>query len=201
MLGMCCGFEIPKCAHPQKLGNVIISREIALWDEMKYQQATNTRKSEEKDRSKTRMVDDRIREDVWQIVETRGAAIKTALGQEKRKVVWRDIVERYEGQMRPVPEVGYFATVSGSSLVADEAKVRKILNRHKKAVGLEMENYAVYTAVDLVTGLKPSKLAIKGVADYGDGHKKDDVQKLASTYSVITFLKVLEGLIERGKIG
>jgi nucleoside phosphorylase len=94
----------------------------------------------------------------------------------------------------------YTATVSGSSLIADEKKIAEIIKRHPRAIGLEMENYALYTAIDFLPGLKPCKLAIKGVADFGDGQKKDDVQKLASTFSAITFFKILDALHERDKI-
>ena len=200
MLGMCCGFGIPECAQPRKLGDVIISREVSLWDEAKYVEGRDSMAAGPRDRSKTRMIDDQIREAVAEIVETEGTRIAKALRRERDKTRWREVVARHAADMRETPEVTLSTTVSGSSLIADQEKVREILTRKPGAVGLEMENYAVYTAVDFVGGLKPSKLAIKGVADFGDGNKRDDVQELASTCAAITFANVLDGLIARKKI-
>jgi nucleoside phosphorylase/CheY-like chemotaxis protein len=198
MLGMCCGFE--KCCSPRSLGDVVISREISLWDEIKYREASETTESEQQDRSKTRMVDDEIREVLSEIVETKGKTIQKALGREKNKKCWEGVIKEFGTLMRDVPDIIYSATVSGSSLVADSDKINEIVARNPTAVGLEMENYGVYTAIDFISGLKPSKLAIKGVADYGDRHKKDAVQRLASTYSAITLRHIIDALAERGKL-
>jgi nucleoside phosphorylase/CheY-like chemotaxis protein len=201
-LGMCCGFALEQCAHPRKLADVIVSREISLWDETKFIEADEEKgtAADPKERSKTRMVDDKLREPVGEIMETLTTAINKRLLKEVKKARWKSAVARFKPFMREVPEAIYAASVSGSSLVADSAKIAQIIDRHKRAIGLEMENYALYTTIDFLSGLKPSKLAIKGVADFGDGQKKDDVQKLASTLSAVTFLEIVEALYVRTKL-
>ena len=69
--------------------------------------------------------------------------------------------------VRDVPSVRFGMLVSGSSVIADEDVVRDILQRHPTAIGLDMEMFGLFTAVDRCFGRRPSVLGIKGVADFG----------------------------------
>jgi len=57
---------------------------------------------------------------------------------------------------------------------------QEVLKRFPSAVGLEMEIFGLYTAVEGGIGRRPEFIALKTAADFGTSAKKDDAQKLAS---------------------
>ena len=51
------------------------------------------------------------------------------------------------------------------------------------AIGLEMEIYGMFIAVEYAIGRPPEYIAFKTAADFADSEKKDAAQKLASAIS------------------
>ena len=96
--------------------------------------------------------------------------------------------------VRDVPSVRFGMLVSGSSVIADEDVVRDILQRHPTAIGLDMEMFGLFTAVDRCFGRRPSVLGIKGVADFGHAAKDDFAQRGASVVSAEVFKSILPSL-------
>jgi hypothetical protein len=57
-----------------------------------------------------------------------------------------------------------------------------------------MEVFGLYSATDFVVGIKPLCLAVKGVADFGDGEDKPELQEIASASAAIIFKKILASI-------
>ena len=107
---------------------------------------------------------------------------------------FKRLKERYGQKVRAIPEIKSAMIVSGSSVIADEKMVLEILSRHPSALGLDMEIYGLYSAAGLSQGYKPSVMAIKGVADFGEVEKDDAAQLSASALSAQVFKYVLSEL-------
>jgi nucleoside phosphorylase/CheY-like chemotaxis protein len=193
MLGMCCGFATAGCSSPRKLMDAIIVRQVACWEEGKYVEQTESG-SEFRNRSKTRMVDDLIRDEVEAVVERSSETITPPLKKFAQQREYEGIRKHFGAAVRDVPDVRFGTLVSGSSVIADEAAVGEILQRHPAAIGLDMEIFGLYTAADRCLGQRPSVLGIKGVADFGHAAKDDFAQKGASIVSAEVFKSVLANL-------
>ncbi|MGY4157887.1 nucleoside phosphorylase [Bradyrhizobium sp. USDA 4461] len=189
MLGMCCGFNSAASAYPQKLGNVVVVREVTCWEEGKFLDSDES--SEFRSRAKTRNVSDRLRRPVELAIEQGREGMERALSQLRKKRRFQDIVQKYSPLLDQDPQVRFGAVVTGSSFVASEEKVAEIIELHPTAMGLDMEVFGLYTAPDFVIGSKPLCLAAKGVADFGDGQDKPELQAIASASAAIVFKKIL----------
>lgn len=200
MIGMCCGFHASGCAHPRKLMDAIVVREVTCWEEGKYVDLSKN-KNEFRNRAKTRIVDDVIREDVEMIIEQAESTIIPSLKKFTGKAKYKKIRDHFnaagDGQsvvVRDVPDVKFAPLVSGSSVIADNKMVEEILSRHTGAVGLDMELFGLYAAADRSFGRRPSVLGVKGVADFGQVEKDDNAQEGATIVSVEVFRAILENL-------
>jgi nucleoside phosphorylase len=194
MLGMCCGFAVEECASPRKFMDAIVVRQVACWEEGKYVDQSKSG-SEFRNRAKSRMVDDTIRDAVDEAVEQSAEAILPKLRRFSEQTEYRKIREHFgAAEVRDVPDVRFGMLVTGSSVIADEAMVREILHRHPSAIGLDMELYGVYTAADRSLGRRPSVLGVKGVADFGHAEKDDFAQKGASVVATEVFKAILPSL-------
>lgn len=189
MLGMCCGFDGNDSAYPQKIGNVIVVREVSSWEEGKFLpgQSSNDFRS----RSKTRVISEELRRPVELAVEQSAEHIDRALANLRRKKWVKDLIKECQPLLDEEPKVRFAAIVTGSSFVANKQKISEIIAQHKTAVALDMEVYGLYTAPDFVIGSRPLCMAIKGIADFGDGADQPKVQVLASAASAIVFKEIL----------
>ncbi|WP_429133783.1 hypothetical protein [Ensifer sp. 4252] len=193
MIGMCCGFSDEKCASPRKLMDVIVVREVSCWEEGKYIEPGEESGSEFRNRSKTRLVNDAIRDAVDLVIETADVSLTPRLQKLAKKTGFRKVLASLEkGTAREVPDVKFSAFVSGSSVIADEGMVKEILDRHPSAIGLDMEIYGLYAAVDRCVGAKPSVLGVKAVADFGSKKKDNRAQETASVVATEVFKGILE---------
>jgi len=193
MLGMCCGFSVKECSAPQKIMDAIVVRDVACWEEGKYvDQEKNT--AEFLNRSKVRVVNDSIRNSVEQVIEEGAEYIQPTLRRVMRRKQLRQVKSHFGPEVRDVPNVKFGTLVSGSSVIADENMVKHIIARHPTAVGLDMELYGLYTAVDCYTGSKPAVLGIKGVADFGHSKKDDTAQKGATVVAAEVFKAIVPRL-------
>lgn len=82
---------------------------------------------------------------------------------------------------------------TGAAVVADPEYVNKIVSQNRKVLGIEMEIYGLYSAVENTSGVKPKVFALKSVCDFADVDKDDDYQKYCSYMSA----NVLRVFIER----
>lgn len=192
MLGMCCGFSIG--ASPRKLLDAIVVREVDCWEEGKYV-ALSGSQNEFQNRSKSRLVDDAIRQDVDSIIERSIETIQPALGRFARQKIYSEVRSRLgEENVRERPDVKFAPIVSGSSVIADRNMIAEILYRYPSAIGLDMEIFGMYAAADRSLGLRPSVLGIKGVADFGEATKNDAAQEAASMVATEVFKAILPHL-------
>jgi nucleoside phosphorylase len=189
MLGMCCGFNDQKCGYPQKLGNVLVVREVSCWEEGKY--VADGSGKDFRSRSKSRYVSERLRRPVELVVEKKAEHIDKALARLRKKKWVKDLITRNAPLLDHNPEVRFAEIVTGSSFVANATKIAEIVDAHNSAVGLDMEIFGVYAAPDFVIGSRPLRLAVKGVADFGDGKDKPEIQVLASVAAAVVFKEIL----------
>lgn len=193
-LGMCCGFSIPQCSSPSLFADVLVARETASWEEGKYAELPDKSRVF-RNKSVVRTVDDVIGPTVQSCIEMASDSIAPTFRKYLAAKKPREIRAGYGKQMRDVPEIKYGMVVSGSSVVADRKQTAEIIARHPEAIGLEMEIFGVYTAVQKSIGqTKPSVIGIKGVADFGDGDKHDKIQAHASILAFYTMLAILRKL-------
>lgn len=192
MLGMCCGFSGHKAAYPQSIGNVIVVREVTCWEEGKFLPGSSS--DEFRSRSKTRPISDQLRRPVEIAVEKSAESIMPALNRWRKRKSQQEIIRKYSPLLDMEPKVRFGALVTGSSFVANAKKISEIIDLHNTALGLDMEVFALYTAPEFVVGSKPLCLAIKGVADYGDGNDCEELQVYASSSSAIVFKEILSSI-------
>lgn len=181
MLGMCCGFQQEQCQNRSALGDVIVVREAACWDEGKYGELAkgtfffNRARNLTIDKPLDRLISSLLESDR----DMFSNAIKGTWG-ERRSVSLR---KKFKTDVCSFPDIKYGLLLSGSSVVANDVKGDEIITRFPNALGLEMEVFGVYKAVDRAVGAKPVVLAVKGVADFGNGAKHNEFQSLASRLS------------------
>lgn len=82
--------------------------------------------------------------------------------------------------------------VSGSSVLADDERMKEILEQHRKIVGVEMEAYGLLAAAILGPYPHPTALAIKAVSDFGDTVKDDRYRSFAAHNSANLFKHYIE---------
>ncbi|MGI2033851.1 response regulator [Rhizobium panacihumi] len=198
MIGMCCGFNTKPCVSERKIMDVIVAREVTCWEEGKYVDRAKEH-IDFQNRAKTRVVNELIRDDVEKIIEQSERTITPALMRMSKQTFYKKVRDHFnadaeEALVRDIPDVKYAAIVSGSSVIADESTVQQILARHTNAIGLDMELFGLYTAVDKVSGKRPSVVGVKGVADFGKASKDDKAQEAASTVATEVFKCIVENL-------
>jgi len=195
MLGMCCGFNASSSASARKLLDVLVVREVACWEEGKYEPERVVGDGQFRNRSKTRLVDDAIRSQVEQAVEQGGKHLTPRLRRLSGTRAYKAVAALFDPKdVRAIPEVKFAPLVSGSSVVAADEVIAEILDRHPSALGLDMEIAGLHAAVDRCLGKKPSVLAIKGVADFGRADKGNEAQVMASRCATEVFLGIVAQL-------
>lgn len=193
MLGMCCGFKDEGYAKT-KLGDVIIARQTANWDEGMYDGQYGTEVDEPffVNRTKEKSPSSEFEADIDRVLESQWGDISENikdyyLSPEARK--FTDQVDGFDAN----PEIHFNLLLSGSSVINSVSKISEIRKRFSTSVGLEMESHSIYVATNALTGIRPKSVVIKGVADYGDGTKTKAVQKVASVASY----KVLKAILDK----
>lgn len=186
MLGMCAGFE----DKGVRLLDVLIARETACWQEGKMTEDDSGEKLDL--RGKVRGWSTDLGGYVARQLEMQGAEFGEILEEFSRKKEYLGFREQFGAQVSQRPRILPGLVVSGSAVVANDKMVSEVIRRHPLAVGLEMEIFAVYTAASLAVGRRSEFVAIKGVADLGDGEKKDAMQSLASELSALVLKRLLE---------
>jgi nucleoside phosphorylase len=199
MVGMCCGFASVKCASPSKLGDIIVVRESANWEEGKIK-SSKSRRTEFKNRAVIRRIDDLHRPIVMRCVESARKVFEPALASHYQSREGVKLFGEHNGR-NIMPDIKFGMLVSGSSVVASALQVRKILERFPSALGLEMEMFAVFVAADLAIGRRPGVIGVKGVADLGTALKNNKLQSFASVASFLTLKAILTKIFSNRKEG
>jgi nucleoside phosphorylase/ActR/RegA family two-component response regulator len=86
------------------------------------------------------------------------------------------------------------AVASGASVLSDKATFNSVKGQHRKLLGVEMEAYGMFSAVESASHPKPLPLCIKAVVDYGDLDKGDDHQEYGAYLSAQVVKRLLENL-------
>lgn len=107
----------------------------------------------------------------WRLDEKLRASIR-ALGD--RDEVLSKIHQSFNGT-KPTspPRVIIDAMASGASVLQASSTVEEVRVQHKNLVGIEMESYAVFTAVEYASEPRPQCVSIKAVCDFADEDKSD----------------------------
>lgn len=75
------------------------------------------------------------------------------------------------------------ASASGASVLSDKNMFAKIILQHRKLLGVEMEAYGLFSAVELASRPKPLPICIKSIVDFGDSIKDDNYHPYGSYVS------------------
>jgi len=112
---------------------------------------------------------------------------------EKERKFFIELSEAYTGEKpNQIPRLRPGPLASGSAVLADQATVETIKAQHRKALGVDMEIYGMYSAVRDSAAPKPIPVALKSVCDFADHLKNDKYQKYASYMSAETLKKFVE---------
>lgn len=104
-----------------------------------------------------------------------------------------DLLEKFDGEKsKQIPELHIGPIASGSAVLADNATVDVIKAQHRKALGVDMELYGVFSAVRDYAGPKPLTIGLKSVCDHADHLKNDKYQKFASYMAAQTLRSFVE---------
>lgn len=104
---------------------------------------------------------------------------------------WQSFALSASQNRTETPKLVVGPMASGSSVLADERVVERIKSQqHKNVVGLDMETYGVYAAVQSCTPHVPV-VSLKSVCDKGDMKKNDDFQAYAAEVSAKTIARFL----------
>ncbi|UBZ08780.1 hypothetical protein LDL76_08725 [Salegentibacter mishustinae] len=82
---------------------------------------------------------------------------------------------------------------SGASVLSDQEQFNRIKDQHRKLLGIEMESYGIYSAVEVSHDPRPLPISIKAVVDFGDSKKSDDVHE----YGAFVTAQLAKDLAER----
>jgi len=99
----------------------------------------------------------------------------------------------FKGNKADNPKLLLGPVATGAAVVADATYVDVIVSQNRKVLGIEMEIYGLYSAVENTSGEKPKVFALKSVCDFADVDKDDDYQ----TYCSYMSANVLRVFVER----
>ena len=199
MIGMCCGFASPRSASPALAGDIIVVKASASWEEGKYIEL-NDGSPFFRNRGVPKTVGQTIGPYIAACVEAANDRILPLCASYLNSSGVKKLIKQYGKEMRPRPDVKLGLLVSGSSVIADESKVREIIARQPNALGLDMEIFGIFTAAEKSIGNQPSVMAVKGVADFGTSGKHKEIQAHASVMSYYTLMGLLRALFIGGPL-
>lgn len=119
-------------------------------------------------------------------------ALRTPLFRLKKDAeYWKSLAEYAVAVRAGMPKLVVGPMATGSSVLADERVSGRIKEQqHKNLVGLDMETYGVYAAVQACSP-QTLVLSLKSVCDKGDMQKNDEYQAYASLVSARTVQRFL----------
>ncbi|MGJ4952458.1 hypothetical protein [Bradyrhizobium sp. HKCCYLS20291] len=191
MLGMCAGLE----TKGVKIFDVLVAREAACWQEGKSSEIDGDEQFDP--RPKPLKWSSGLGPYIALGIESQNEALTSILSKISKSDDYIALQKKYGDKVASLPSIKAGLIVSGSEVVSSGTIAREVLSRNRSALGLEMEIFAVYTALDVALGKRAEYVAIKGVADLADKDKRDDTQVLASTLSAEVMKTLLHGWISK----
>jgi nucleoside phosphorylase len=91
------------------------------------------------------------------------------------------------------------ACASGASVLSDKKTFQKITKQHRKLLGIEMEAYGLFSAVESASRPKPLPVCIKSVVDFGDSKKSDNFHPYGSYVSAQFAKALMENIYDEDK--
>jgi nucleoside phosphorylase/CheY-like chemotaxis protein len=85
-------------------------------------------------------------------------------------------------------------SVSGSAVVADEARIAHIAPQHRKLSALDMETFGIYSAAVEADWFVDYYFSLKVVVDFADAAKSDDIHDYGCAIAAKTSLNVITAL-------
>lgn len=130
-------------------------------------------------------------------IEARRGHVADALQRHWRKRSTQKTLPDEFRALRPQLHAGQF--LSGLSVIDSPAKKRELARRYPMGLALDMEVHGFYSACAKSPLLNTQFLAIKGVADLGDGEKKsgrfDALQPSALQLSWLTLDRLIADMV------
>ena len=109
------------------------------------------------------------------------AALHALVQRWERDQLRTDIIKRaWYAEQATAPRLIIGLLASGAAVVQSQALVDDILEKSRKAVGIDMEAYGIFHAAHLATSPRPKVLVAKSVSDFADKRKNDKWQQYAA---------------------
>lgn len=87
-------------------------------------------------------------------------------------------------KMQKAPKIWWGSFACGSSVIKNRAIIDEmILKFDRKTLGIDMESYGVFYAVDNAIAPQPKVVCVKAISDFADRDKNNDYQDYAATVS------------------
>lgn len=97
---------------------------------------------------------------------------------------------------RSVPRIHKGPIASGAAVQNHKDFFSGVANQQRKILGVDMEAFGVAWACYQSFDPQPKWLVVKGVSDFADGTKEDDIQNFASYFSARVCLDALADILE-----
>lgn len=177
MTGICAGDS-----KETLLGDILVASPSWSWESGKWQQ--------EGDHSNFAIEPHQI------LIPSKLSSLVELMSTDKR--FFFELHDSYKAKKPPQPPRLLSGPVAcGSSVIASDQVYKEIKKQNRKIMGLEMESYGLYSACELACEPKPMFLSIKGVSDFADEHKQDDLRSYASYVSARALVKLIQTYHER----
>jgi len=85
---------------------------------------------------------------------------------------------------------------SGAAVIANASVIDKTVQHQRKLTAIDMETYAIFYSCEYTNGPKPIAISIKGVSDFANHKKNDNIQKYASFMSANVADYILKNLLD-----
>ena len=96
---------------------------------------------------------------------------------------------------KSVPRIHKGPLASGAAVQNHEEFFSGVASQHRKILGVDMEAFGVAWACYQSLEPQPKWLVVKGVSDFADGTKEDDIQSFASYFSARVCLDALADIL------
>lgn len=180
-----------------ELGDLIFSDPIWDWGSGKW--IPNIVKSEEQS-GEQNLADDKdsiFKIDPYQYNLDTNLQREVTILSEDREYLFR-LRNNFKGQKKPKQDITIHLgpMASGAAVLSDKKMVEKIMQQHRKLLGIEMEAYALFSAAEISSRPKPLPFCVKSVVDFGDIKKSDDFQFFGCYASAQVAKTILEKLLD-----
>lgn len=108
--------------------------------------------------------------------------------------------EYIPSKMQKPPKIWWGSFACGSSVIKNRAIIDEmILKFDRKTLGIDMESYGVFYAVENAVAPQPKAVCVKAISDFADRDKNNDYQDYAATISAKFSKEFVLDLLEGDK--